>query len=97
MFELGVDFQSNTWLQLGESVAIKIIDKAKLNKEGLQQLRIEIRLWSRLSEHEHQNVVKLYQVIDTRTKLYLVMGESINLYDILITERSMAQNIAAQK
>ncbi|CAG2111376.1 unnamed protein product, partial [Medioppia subpectinata] len=69
----------------GESVAIKIIDKAKLNKEGLQQLGIEIRLWSRLSEHEHQNVVKLYQVIDTRTKLYLVMeycGQDVcDLYD----------------
>ncbi|CAG2179122.1 unnamed protein product, partial [Oppiella nova] len=69
----------------GESVAIKIIDKAKLNKEGLQQLGIEIRLWSRLSEHEHENVVKLYQVIDTRTKLYLVMeycGQDVcDLYD----------------
>ncbi|XP_054164751.1 uncharacterized protein LOC128962404 [Oppia nitens] len=69
----------------GESVAIKIIDKVKLNKEGLQQLGIEIRLWSRLSEHEHQNVVKLYQVIDTRTKLYLVMeycGQDVcDLYD----------------
>ena len=64
----------------GESVAIKIIDKAKLNKEGLQQLGIEIRLWSRLSEHEHENVVKLYQVIDTRTKLYLVMGSSHRSY-----------------
>ena len=63
----------------GESVAIKIIDKAKLNKEGLHQLGIEIRLWSRLSEHEHQNVVKLYQVIDTRIKLYLVMGLFLTL------------------
>lgn len=59
----------------GEHVAIKIIDKAKLNKEGLDQLSSEIRLWSILSEREHPNVVKLYQCIDTRTKLYLVMGK----------------------
>jgi len=34
---------------LGEHVAIKVIDKAKLNKEGLEQLSHEIRLWSILS------------------------------------------------
>lgn len=59
----------------GELVAIKIIDKSKLAKEGLEQLSCEIKLWSRLSENEHPNVVKLYQCIDTRTKLYLVMGK----------------------
>ena len=59
----------------GEAVAIKIIDKIKLAKDVLGQLRHEIRLWSILSEHEHPNVVKLYQCIDTRSKLYLVMGQ----------------------
>lgn len=60
---------------IGEHVAIKIIDKSKLNKENLEQLKHEISLWSILSEHEHPNIVKLYQCIDTRTKLYLVMGK----------------------
>lgn len=58
----------------GEYVAVKVIDKTKLNNEGLQQLGLEIRLLSRLSEQQHPNIVKLYQVIDTKTKLYLVMG-----------------------
>lgn len=71
----------------GEHVAIKIIDKAKLNKEGLDQLSSEIRLWSQISEREHPNVVKLYQCIDTRTKLYLVMGKLMKFYFKLFTKR----------
>ena len=59
----------------GEYVAVKVVDKTKLNNEGLHQLGLEIRLLSRLSEHQHANIVKLYQVIDTKTKLYLVMGK----------------------
>ena len=81
MFDRLEQHQSKLFLSIsfsGESVAIKIIDKAKLNKDGLKQLSIEINLWSRLSEHEHPNVVKLYQVIDTTKKLYLVMGTLIN-------------------
>ncbi|OTF79920.1 protein kinase-like protein [Euroglyphus maynei] len=71
----------------GEHVAIKIVDKIKLTKEGLEQLSCEIKLWSILSRHEHPNVVKLYQCIDTRTKLYLVMeycGNNVcDLYDYI--------------
>lgn len=70
-----------------EMVAVKIIDKTKLNKEGLQQQSQEVRLLSRLSEYEHPNIVKLYQVIDTKTKLYLVMeycGRDVcDLYDYI--------------
>ncbi|UXI16995.1 Kaptin [Sarcoptes scabiei] len=69
----------------GEHVAVKIVDKSKLTKEGLEQLSCEIKLWSILSRHEHPNVVKLYQCIDTRTKLYLVMeycgSDVCDLYD----------------
>lgn len=45
-----------------ELVAVKIIDKSKLNKEGLLQQSQEVRILSRLSQHEHPNIVKLYQV-----------------------------------
>ena len=67
------NISSQTHSKTGELVAVKIIDKLRLNNENLQQLGQEIRLLSRLSEKEHPNIVKLYQVIDTKTKLYLVM------------------------
>ena len=51
------------------------MDKTKLNQESLQQHSQEVRVLTRLSEHEHPNIVKLYQVINTKTKLYLVMGK----------------------
>lgn len=53
---------------------MKIIDKTRLDVTHLQQLGLEIRLLRILSENEHPNIVKLYQVIDTKTKLYLVTG-----------------------
>lgn len=59
-----------------ELVAVKIVDKTKLTPESLQQHNLEVKLLSRLSEHEHPNIVRLYQVINTKSKLYLVMGES---------------------
>jgi len=63
-------------LSLAELVAVKIVDKTKLNHENLQQHSQEIKVLARLSEHEHPNIVKLYQVINTKTKLFLVMGRS---------------------
>lgn len=56
-------------------MAVKIIDKLRLKNENLKPLGQEIRILSRLSEKEHPNIVKLYHVIDTKYKLYLVMGK----------------------
>lgn len=56
----------------GEPVAIKIIEKSRLNHDSLNQLGTEIRILFRLSEYEHPNILKLYQTIDTEDKLFLV-------------------------
>lgn len=56
----------------GEPVAIKIIEKSRLNPDSLNQLGTEIRILFRLSEYEHPNILKLYQTIDTEHKLYLI-------------------------
>lgn len=64
-------------MPLAELVAVKIVDKTKLTAESLQQHNLEVKLLSRLSEHEHPNIVRLYQVINTKSKLYLVMGEGV--------------------
>lgn len=56
----------------GEPVAIKIIEKSRLNPDSLNQLGTEIRILFRLSEYEHPNILKLYQTIDTEDKLFLI-------------------------
>lgn len=56
----------------GEPVAIKVIEKSRLNHDSLIQLGSEIKILFRLSEYEHPNILKLYQTIDTKYKLYLV-------------------------
>lgn len=76
----------------GEPVAIKIIEKSRLNKDSLNQLGTEIRILFRLSEYEHPNILKLYQTIDTEDKLYLVTEycgpRACDLHDYLMRKHS---------
>lgn len=55
-----------------ELVAIKIIEKSRLNNDSLNQLGNEIKILFKLCEYEHPNILKLYQTIDTRGKLFLI-------------------------
>lgn len=76
----------------GEPVAIKIIEKSKLNDENLNQLGTEIKILFRLSDHEHPNILKLYQTIDTRSRLFLITEycgpHACDLHDYLIKRHS---------
>ncbi|XP_058110580.1 CBL-interacting serine/threonine-protein kinase 14-like [Magnolia sinica] len=55
----------------GQSVAIKIISKQKVLKSGLMaNIMREISIMRRL---RHPHIVKLYEVLATRTKIYFVM------------------------
>lgn len=57
--------------ETGERVAIKIISKAKLAKQNMEkQTKKEILIMKRIN---HPNIVKLIDVYQTKTKLYLVM------------------------
>lgn len=76
----------------GEPVAIKIIEKSRLNKDSLNQLGTEIRILFRLSEYEHPNILKLYQTIDTEDRLFLVTEycgpHACDLHDYLLRKHS---------
>ena len=50
-------------------VAIKIIDKTRLDESNLQKMYREIRVLKTLS---HPHIIKLYQVMETKNMLYLV-------------------------
>lgn len=58
-------------LQSGQSVAIKIIDKEKVLKSGLiDQIKREISVMRLV---RHPNIVQLYEVMASRTKIYFAM------------------------
>ncbi|XP_077993366.1 uncharacterized protein LOC144447308 isoform X2 [Glandiceps talaboti] len=67
----------------GEKVAVKVIDKNKLDEVSRAHLFQEVRCM-KLVQHPH--VVKLYEVIDTQTKLYLILelGDGGDMYDYIM-------------
>jgi len=54
----------------GERVAVKVIDKTKIDAASKQHLLQEVRCM-KLVQHPH--IVRLYEVIDTQTRLFLVL------------------------
>ncbi|KAK7305951.1 hypothetical protein VNO77_43864 [Canavalia gladiata] len=58
-------------LRTGESVAIKVIDKEKILKIGLvDQTKREISIMRLV---KHPNVLQLYEVLATKTKIYFII------------------------
>ncbi|XP_015263891.1 PREDICTED: SNF-related serine/threonine-protein kinase-like [Gekko japonicus] len=64
----------------GERVAVKVIDKSKLDGGAAAQLLQEVRCMKLV---QHPNVVRLYEVIDTHSKLYLILelGDGGDMFD----------------
>lgn len=78
----------------GEKVAVKVIDKTKLDDVSRAHLFQEVRCMKLV---QHPNVVRLYEVIDTQTKLYLVLewGDGGDLYDyIMKQDRGLGEDLA---
>ena len=60
----------NIFFIILDKVAIKILDKTKLDTKTQRLLSREISSMERL---HHPNVIRLYEVIETLAKLYMVM------------------------
>ncbi|KAK3091988.1 hypothetical protein FSP39_024284 [Pinctada imbricata] len=76
----------------GERVAIKIMDKRKLG-EDLPRVKTEIDAMKNLW---HQHICKLFQVIETETKFYMVLeycpeGE---LFDYIVSKDKLSEDEA---
>lgn len=67
----------------GERVAIKIIEKLKLDSISREHLFQEVKCMKLV---QHPNVVRLYEVIDTNSKLYLIqeLGDGGDMYDYIM-------------
>ena len=79
----------------GEKVAIKILNKLmfKVGSENHKRLQREISI---LKCVKHQNVIKLYEVMETPQKIYLVMElcENGELFDYILSNVKLNENIA---
>jgi len=66
----------------GLRVAVKIIDKMKLDEMSRAHLFQEVKCMKLVY---HPNIIRLYEVIDTQTKLYLILelAEGGDLYDFI--------------
>ena len=51
-------------------VALKIIDKTQLSSVQYRKVQTEIRL---LSVMNHKNIIKLYEVLETKNEIFMVM------------------------
>ena len=75
----------------GEKVAVKVIDKTKLDEVSRAHLYQEVRCMKLV---QHPNVVRLYEVVDTPTKLYLILefGDGGDMYDHIMKHEGRGIN-----
>ncbi|ETN81127.1 kinase domain protein [Necator americanus] len=79
----------------GERVAVKIIDKSNLDAEATGHVMQEVRCMKLV---QHANIVRLYEVIDTNTKLFLILElGDYDMHDFIIKhENGVAEPLAQQ-
>ncbi|MBN3305534.1 SNRK kinase, partial [Amia calva] len=78
----------------GEKVAVKVIDKTKLDSVATGHLFQEVRCMKLV---QHPNIVRLYEVIDTQTKLYLILelGDGGDMFDYIMKhEEGLSEELA---
>ncbi|KAJ3100883.1 Serine/threonine-protein kinase par-1 [Phlyctochytrium planicorne] len=80
----------------GAEVAVKVIDKTKLDEKKLGKLYREVRIMKML---HHPHIVKLYEVIETKYTVFLVMeyASGGELYDYLVVHGKMKEKEARAK
>ena len=73
----------STYLSLIISLSLQVIDKMKLDEMSRAHLFQEVRCMKLV---QHPNVVRLYEVIDTQTKLYLILewADGGDMYDYIM-------------
>ncbi|XP_072254617.1 serine/threonine-protein kinase SIK1 [Pyxicephalus adspersus] len=77
-------------------VAIKIIDKTRLDRTNLEKIYREVQIMKRL---RHPHVVRLYQVMETRDMIYIVTEYAKNgeLFDYLTVRGRLTEDEARHK
>ena len=87
----------------GEKVAIKILPKRNLastnknetNNNNISKIKKEINILSRL---HHKNIIQLYEIIETKNNLYIVMEycEGKELFDYIVKRKRLTEREACR-
>ncbi|KAL0281085.1 UNVERIFIED_CONTAM: hypothetical protein PYX00_002182 [Menopon gallinae] len=74
-------------------VAIKIIDKTKLNEDNLKKIFREVQIMMQL---RHPHIIRLYQVMETEKMIYLVTeyASGGEIFDYLVANGRMSEDEA---
>ncbi|XP_071441938.1 serine/threonine-protein kinase SIK3 isoform X2 [Hetaerina americana] len=74
-------------------VAVKIIDKTKLDEENLKKIFREIQIMKKL---RHPHIIRLYQVMETEKMIYLVTEFASNgeIFDYIVEKGRMSEEEA---
>ncbi|XP_059895757.1 serine/threonine-protein kinase SIK1 [Gadus macrocephalus] len=77
-------------------VAIKIIDKTRLDPQNLEKIYREVQIMKLL---HHPHIIKLYQVMETKDMLYIVTEYAKNgeMFDHLTSSGRMSEDEARRK
>ncbi|XP_068274378.1 serine/threonine-protein kinase SIK2 isoform X2 [Nyctibius grandis] len=77
-------------------VAIKIIDKSQLDAVNLEKIYREVQIMKML---DHPHIIKLYQVMETKSMLYLVTEFAKNgeIFDYLASHGRLSESEARRK
>ena len=84
-----------THIPTGEKVAIKIMDKEQILSDELNKERVLNEI-SILKIVRHNNVIKLYEVMETPQKIYLVMEycDSGEMFDYIVSKQHLTEEQA---
>ena len=77
----------------GEKVAIKILEKSKIeDNEDLQCINREISFLKNLS---HPNIISIYEIIETNESFYIIMEYAENdLFSYIVQKNYLNENLA---
>jgi len=77
-------------------VAIKIVDKSQLDAANLRKLYREVQILKML---KHDNIIRLYQVMETKDMLYLVSeyAKQGEIFDYIARNGRMSETVARRK
>lgn len=86
-----------THMQTNEKVAIKIIDKKQTFKETEDIIRVQKEI-NILKKLKHKNIIQLYQIMESKKNLYLVMEycEGKELFEYIIKKKKLSETEACK-